>query len=441
MKKIIILFCALTFSIGCFSQKIEIIKLDKGFKELDFTKPKFNAKPDPVPEQNGVYKFTHYLGVVCNDETTGDRGELYQYLNISNGMVGIFDEDIKKMMPGETQNEDGKMDFWAILPSKNQRMYINSKESGKMVMQMSDGDGMSTTTSARFDAWNEGEIFWRNAKKTKTVTLPAHLIEGNKTPIELEVYDFMSQEEGKVQVAMKDLGPAEGQYAPLKKIYAAVGLGGIGYILSPLNNHVYLVFHVATYENTKGCRLFSLKPQNKSFSGAGYKPMGDMILEKLAEGQAEQQQAQAEKEEEINNEEDAQLRDLYKQQAKIEQEIQKKMTDGIVNAGLLNDINELSRMSGIINEDDQYRMLEVGLNIEYRKNQIRLEQEGLSSEERREINKNMNCINKQKTHWSNYRNDVKTLKQKYKTLGQSEIMQKATILMADYQQKMVTLCE
>lgn len=441
MKKIVILFCALFISFGSFCQNIEIIKLDKGFKELDFTKPKFDAKPDPVPEQNGVYKFTHYLGVVCNDETTGDRGELYQYLNISNGMVGIFGEDIKKTMPEAFQSKDEKMDFWAILPSKNQRMFVNSKENGKMVMQMSAGDGMNSSTSARFDAWNEGEIFWRNAKKTKTVTLPAHLIEGNNKPIELEVYDFLSQEDGKIQVAMKDLGLAEGQYAPLKKIYAAVGMGGIGYVLNPLNNHVYLVFHIATYVNTKGCRLFSLKPQNKSFSGTGYKPMGDMILEKLAEGQAEQQQAQAEKEEEINTEEDAQLRALYQQQAKIEQEIQKKMTDGITNAGLLNDINEISNIAGMINEDDQYSMMEVGLNIEYRRNQIRLEQEGLSSEERREINKSMSCINKQKVHWSNYRNDVKALKQKYKTLGQSEIMQKISILMADYQQKMATLCK
>lgn len=441
MNKIVMFLGVMILSWSSFSQKIEIIKLDKGFKEIDFTKPKFNTKPDPVPEQNGIYKFTHYLGVVCNDEVSGDRGELFQYLNISNGMVGIFEEDIVKMMPDVNQGDDSKMDFWAILPSKNQRMYINSKESGKMVMQMSAGDDMNSTTSARFDAWNDSDIFWKSAKKIKTVTLPAHLIEGNNAPLVLEVYDYISDENGKVQVAMKDLGIAEGQYAPLKKIYAAVGMGGIGYVLNPLNNHVYLIFHIATHENIKGCRLFSLKPQNKTFSGTSYKPMGDMILEKLAEGQAEQHQAQSEKEEEINNEEDTKLRALYQQQAKIEQEIQKKVSDGLSNAGLLNDMSEITRMAGTINEDDQYRMTEISLNIEYRKNEIRLEQEDLSSAERKEINKSMTCINKQKIYWANYRNDVKALKKKHIKLSQPEIMQKTTLLMADYQQKMITLCE
>ena len=258
MKKTLSIFSIWALSFNSFSQKIEIIKLDKGFKEIDFTKPKFNAKPDPIPVQNGIYKFTHYLGVVCSDDVTGDRGELYQYLNISNGTVGFFGEDIIKMMPEANQNEEDKMDFWAILPSKNQRMFINSKKNGKMVMQMSAGDGTNTTISARFDAWNESDIFWKNAKKIKTVTLPAHLIEGSKASIALDVYDFMSEENGRVQVAMKDLGTAEGQYAPLKKIYAAVGMGGIGYVLNPFNNHVYLVFSIGTYVNTKGCRLFSL---------------------------------------------------------------------------------------------------------------------------------------------------------------------------------------
>ncbi|MDZ7896912.1 MAG: hypothetical protein U5N85_02630 [Arcicella sp.] len=103
------------------------------------------------------------------------------------------------------------------------------------------------------DKKNLGDIFWTTAKKIKSVPIPKKLIETGKITegsMTLDVYEYVG-DEGKVQIWLKDLGIAEGQYAPLKDNYAVTGLGGAGWIFNRRNNHVYLVFQVNDAANTK----------------------------------------------------------------------------------------------------------------------------------------------------------------------------------------------
>lgn len=438
MKKLILLIYLFSCSILGFSQKTEIIYLEKGFKEIDFTLPKFNAKPDPIPKQNEVYKFTHFMGVYCQESENGEGLNLYQYLNSTNGVVGI---DGKYAMQLTGQDSEAKMDFWSILPNSTQRFYTNDKENGKIVMEMTAGNGMKTTTMARFDAWNNADIFWKTAKKIKTIT-ETYQIEKFVT-INLDVYEFVG-EEGKMQILLKDLGLAQGQYAPLKEIYAAVGMGGVGFLLNPLNNHVYLVFQVMNVSTKTGCRIVGMRPESKTFSGASYKPVGEMMLPKIEEGfQEEQTNLQEALAEKLEGEEDAELRRLLTDQAKIQAAITKKATDNISNAAMLNDMAEITRSANemSMNPDYIYQTMNIELQIQNRRLQLDLSREGLSNEERNEINRNISCNKQQQQHWTNYRTEAKKLKEKIKNLEQYEQMEKFGLLMSDYIQKASVICQ
>ncbi|GAB4000825.1 hypothetical protein GCM10028807_54970 [Spirosoma daeguense] len=443
MQKLLTLSFLLLTSVAT-AQKIDIIKLGKGFREIDFTRPTVAARVDPIPNQPGTYRFTHFMGVVCTDDQSGEQGELYQYVNMTNGVVGIFGDDIARMIP-ESQHQDSRMDFWAWMPNMTQRMYTNSAEHGKPVMQATSGDGMHTTTMARFDAWNEGTMFWQNARKIKTTTLPAPLLNGNRTPIALDVYDYTS-DEGKIQVWLKDIGPAEGQHAPLKSIHLATGMGGLGLVRNPMNNHVYLAFQVNDAANTKGCRLFEFRPKTHLFSGASYKPMGDLILDKLTEAQKEQAQHQQEKLEEISQEEDARLRELLAEKARMEADIRKQLSAGMANTALFNDASEATRtqIQLMSNGEDQYRLADLELNIQQRRLEIELDQlnrSGASAEDKLAIKRKMNCIPAQRQNWQQYKNEVQTLRKKYKSPeSDADFLEKMGVLSTQFYERMMRTC-
>lgn len=443
MKKAFLLF--LTASTFGFAQDIEIINPKGGFKELDLTKPTFSTQPEAIPAENGTYSFTHYMGVFCEFKETGESGELAQYLNVTNGVVGIFKEDLAKWMPDAANQGEGTMDFWAILPSMTQRMYLKSPDVGRVVMQMSADDphsnGPYTTQMARFDSRNLGEIFWRNAKKQKTITVPAHLLENNRMPLTLDVYNYKS-EEGPIQILMKDLGPAEGKFAPLKKIYAATGMGGLGYVLNPFNNRVHLIFSITTDGGNSGCRLYALQPKVKKFSGAGYKPVGDMVASAMEMAKNEKNQNYEQNLAEIlAEEEDTQLRELLKEQAELQYKMSNRHSDNVIGGAMLNDLNEMNRatLNAVMDVETNYQMNDVELRIQLRRRQIELSNDP-SPEQRTRLNKEVNCLNKQRQLWANHRTDALKLKEKIKNLEQYEQLEKMGVLMADYQQRAARLC-
>lgn len=442
MKKLSCLLCFIS-TIG-FSQNIEIIKNEKGFKEIDFTKPKFNLKAEPVPKANGTYQMTHLMEVVC-DDNTGESGTIVQYINITNGVVGIT-SDLLKRWEGNKESVEGieNLHYWAILPTMTQRMFTTAPETGKTLIEMTAGDGMNNMTMARFDAKNLGDIFWTTAKKIKSVPIPKKLIETGKITegsMTLDVYEYVG-DEGKVQIWLKDLGIAEGQYAPLKDNYAVTGLGGAGWILNRRNNHVYLVFQVNDAANTKGCRLTALYPKPHSFSGAGYKPMGDMMMGKIKENHQEKNNEIDEKlSEELQDEKDLQLIALYKEKAKIDKDLQTKMMESSTNAAMLNDASEITRGTAdfALNPEIMYKMADIELRIKARRIEIELN-ETQDPTQRTALNKDLNCNRKQQTLWQNYRMDARKLKEKMKGLDQYEQMEKMSVLMADYQQRILQAC-
>ncbi|MER0437893.1 hypothetical protein [Emticicia sp. W12TSBA100-4] len=448
MKKIFCLLAALLFLGKLQAQDIEILDISKGFKEIDFTKPSFNLKPDPIPKEGDTYKTTHYLVVYCSDGE-GESGLIHQYINMTNGVVGIPKELLRQWETG-TESMEGveNLHYWAILPSMNQRMYVDTPDMGKIVMGMTAGDGTQTTTMARFDAYMQGEIFWTSAKKIKTKTFPKGAFitsANNEAPaVTADVYEFNS-EEGKVHIYLKDLGEASGQFAPIKSTFAATGMGGMGWVYNKRNNHVYLVMQILKADNLQyGCRIVEFYPKKHTFSGAGYKPMGDIMLQKVQESHKENNTAIDENlSQELENEEDAQLKALLKEKAQIEKELQKKTMENMSNAALLNDASEITRSTFemAMNGDFMYKTLDIDLRIEARKIQIELNREGITADERRELNKKLNCNTKQRQLWANYRDEAKKLKEKVKGLEQYEQMEKFTALMSDYQQRSLSLCQ
>lgn len=408
----------LTTLTATLAQRIEIIKPERTGKEITLTRPEFTARPEAVPAENGLYRFTHHLVVVCNDDQSGEAGELSHYLNINNGVIGVFPDNMLTMTKGQLPSGEGEMDFWAILPSMTQRMFIKSPEHGKLLVQMTAGDGMNSTTTARFDAWNQGDMFWRTAKVIKKTTLPARLIEGNTKPIPVEVYEATGPE-GRVHMWLVDLGPATGQYASLKTNHAVVGMGGIGLLMNHFNKHVYLVFQINDVPNTKGCRLVSFYPKARQFSGGGYKPFGDLMLGKMAGAQREQQQ-QPETTAAGEEEEDPQLRALLRQRHELGAAASKKAADGAANAALLNDLSEMTRttMAMAANVDEQYKMADIDLKIAQRRLEIELdhmrEDRGPEADKRRaDIRRKMDCVGRQRGLWQQYRLDAAKLKKQF----------------------------
>lgn len=448
MKKIFCLLASLLFLGKIQAQDIEVLDVSKGFKEIDFTKPSFNLKPDPIPKSSESYKTTHYLVVFCSDGE-GESGLIHQYINMTNGVVGIPKELLRKWETAtENMSEAKGLDYWTILPSMNQRMYVNTPDMGKIVMEMTAGDGNQTTTMARFDAYMQGDIFWTSAKKIKTKNFPKGAFitsANNEAPaITADVYEFNS-EEGKVHIYLNDLGEASGQFAPIKSTFAATGMGGMGWVYNKRNNHVYLVMQILRPDNPQnGCRIVEFYPKKHTFSGDGYKPMGDIMLDKMQENHAETFNTIDENlAQELENEDDAQLKVLLKEKAQIEKELQQKTMENMSNAALLNDASEITRSTFemAMNGDFMYKTLDIDLRIEARRIQIELNKDGISEEERRELNKKLNCTNKQRQLWANYRDDAKKLKEKVKGLEQYEQMEKFTALMTKYQEMSITLCQ
>lgn len=447
MKKIFILAFLASFAGYC--QKIEIIKMGGGFKEIDFSKPKFNLKAEPVPKANETYKMTHLMEVVCDDDATKESGTMVQYINITNGVVGITPELLKqwKGVGGESMESLGQLNYWAILPNMTQRMFMNTPETGKTVMEMTAGDGMYTTTMARFDALNLGEIFWRTAKKIKTVTLPKNLFTTSangttNSDVSLDVYEYTG-DEGKVHIWLKDLGLAEGQYAPLKENYAVTGLGGSGWILNRRNNHVYLVFQVNDAANTKGCRLSALYAKPHSFSGAGFKPLGDMVYKNITEGhQKNMENFEQNLADELAGEEDAQIKALLKEKAAIAKEIAEKNMQTNANAAMLNDASEFMRgnMALVFDQDLFYKSGDIELRISTRRLQIELN-ETEDPQTRTELNKKINCNTKQRQHLANYRTNAKKLKEQIKGLEPYEQAEKMGALQQEYIIKAQSICQ
>jgi hypothetical protein len=431
------------------AQNIKIIRPERTGKEIILTPPGFSARSEPIPAENGLYRFTHHLVVVCNNDQTGEGGEVSQYLNINNGMIGFFPDNMLTMTKGQMpETGEGEMDFWTILPSMTQRMFVKTPEQGKMLVQMTAGDGMQTTKTARFDAWKQGDRFWRTAKVIKRTTLPARLIEGNAKPIPVEIYEATGPE-GRINVWLVDLGLAAGQYAPLATNHAVVGMGGIGLLMNHRNKHVYLVFQVNDVPNTKGCRLLTLYPEKRQFSGAGYKPMGDFLLDKMAEAKREQQQQQAEQTIADNEEEDPQLRALLRQQGEVNAAIQKKVADAAVNAAMLNDMSEITRsqMAMGTNVEDQYRMADMDLKISQRRLEIELDRmrEDSDSEaenRRRAIRQKMDCNGRQRTGWQQHRLDAAKLKKQFAGRETDlDYFQKVSELSTQFYTRLAQICQ
>ncbi len=126
MKKLPVLFPPLT----AFGQKVMVETNPVRPKEILLTRPTLSAKPEPILAENDAYRFTPFRRVEWTDAAAGETVPLNQCININNGVVGLFGDDIAQAIPDAVGNADSKFDFWAVLPSMTQRMFVNSKDLG-----------------------------------------------------------------------------------------------------------------------------------------------------------------------------------------------------------------------------------------------------------------------------------------------------------------------
>lgn len=443
MKKLLVFLLSI-LTIQSNAQDIEFINPKEGFKEIDLTNPTFSVKPDPIPKANEIFKTTHLMISVCSHD--GDGSVIHQYINQTNGVIGTPKELLKKWHVMDALPFDSKeLDYWAILPNKTQIYYTNTADNGKIAVEMTTGDGNYTNTMARFDNMMEGEIFWLNAKKTQSIKIPkGQLSTSQKFASEAfmaDVYEFPS-EEGKMRAIIRDLGEAKGQYAPLKSNYAVVGLSGLGWVYNKRNNHVYLVYDIQNIATKVGCRLAGLIPEKHTFSGAGYKPMGDILMSGIAKSHQENlSEIDQTLQENLENETDLQLIALYKEKAKAERELQTNNMETNTNGAMLNDASEISRgmMEMALNPDIKFKTMDINLRIEARKLEIELS-DNQDPEQRKWLNKKLNCNRQQQTLWMNYRTDGRKLQESIKGMNVEVRMEKLGTLLSAYQQRILQAC-
>lgn len=217
----------------------------------------------------------------------------------------------------------------------------------------------------------------------------------------------------------------------------------MGYILNSLNNHVHLIFSITGDGGNTGCRLYALQPKVKTFSGAGYKLVGDIVAPTLEAAKNEKNQNyEQDLAETLAEEEDVQIRGLLKEKADLQRKMTDKHSDNVIGGAMLNDLNEMNRatLNAVMDVETNYQLNDVELRIQLRRRQIDLSNEP-SPELRTQLNKQINCLTKQRQLWANHCTDALKLKAKIKNLEQYEQLEKMGALMADYQQRSMALCQ
>jgi hypothetical protein len=96
-------------------------------------------------------------------------------------------------------------------------------------------------------------------------------------------------------------------------------------------------------------------------------------------------------------------------------------------------------MEMALNPDIKYKTMGISLRIEAIKLEIELS-ENQDPEQRKALNKKLNCNPQQQTLWMNYRTDGRKLQESIKGLDIHVRMEKLGTLLSDYQQRILQVC-
>jgi hypothetical protein len=235
----------------------------------------------------GTFTFNKKIGFMVNSPE-GDMVS-YFYLNTKNG-YSMLDWNGLKAMANEAA-EEGEMNQ-IFSPNADFYQYVKSSE-GNYAMKMGSGQSMVLHDMQTADASKQ---FFKTFKKTgKKVGKEG----GNKIPrVEYEgIY------EGKKMSIW--LSSAQDILIDKRFTSALTGYFGLGYIASPTGK-TYLM---SGFQGD-GANIFITYIENcsKTFSGKGYKPIGDMMVQAMENMPNATAENYSQMQAEINNEKDPKLR-------------------------------------------------------------------------------------------------------------------------------------
>jgi len=320
---------------------------------------------------NGNFTFNKKIGFMVNS-SEGDMVS-YFYLNTKNGYSMLDNNALKEMANGEmegemTQIKNANNDFF---------QYIKSPE-GNYVMKMGSGQSMVLHD---IQTGMLSKQFFKTFKKTGN---KVGKVGGNKYP-RVEYSGIFEGEKMSIW-----LSNPQDILIDTKYTFSISGYWGLGYIASP-SGKTYMITGI----EGNGFSVFMnyIENTNKTFSGRGYKPIGDMMMQAMVENFNSETNIYNQMQNEINNETDPKLRALKiealqqaknrDKQTKIQAEKFSKSSD-LVDMPYVNQVNDTKFTA------DYYDMMILHVNQSIRNHELALN-EAQKNNDSQAIKRN-NCL-------------------------------------------------
>ena len=312
---------------------------------------------------NGSFTFNKKIGF----SVASPEGNMvsYFYLNTKNGYA-MMDGDGLTEMAGS--NEAGEMT--QIKTANNDFLqYIKSSE-GNFVMKMGSGQEMVMHDIA---TGNLSRLFFKTFKKTGNKMGREG---GNKFPR----VEYEGMFEGKKMSIW--LSDPKDVLIDTRFTYSLDGYWGLGFIASP-SGKTYMVTGIQG--SGAGIFMTYMENENKSFSGVGYKPVGEVMTAGIMKGKAENDIALKEMYAAANAEKDPQLRSIMMQQIEQYKKLQKKTTKDAEKFAKSSDMQDLPYIKDVNTEkvtEDYYNMMLLMLDERITENEIALKEAQKNKDEK-----------------------------------------------------------
>jgi hypothetical protein len=321
----------------------------------------------------------------------------YFYLNTKNGYA-MMDGDGLTEMAGS--NEAGEMT--QIKTANNDFLqYIKSSE-GNFVMKMGSGQEMVMHDIA---TGNLSRLFFKTFKKTGNKMGREG---GNKFPR----VEYEGMFEGKKMSIW--LSDPKDVLIDTRFTYSLDGYWGLGFIASP-SGKTYMITGIQG--SGAGIFMTYMENENKSFSGVGYKPVGEVMTAGIMKGKAENDIALQEMYAAANAEKDPQLRSIMMQQIEQYKKLQKKTVSDAEKFAKSSDMQDLPYIKDVNTEkgtEDYYNMMLLMLDQRITENEIALK-EAQKNKDEKAVKLNtclVGCAKAERARWENLKTEhIRILKQ------------------------------
>ena len=396
----ILLSCLIGLQFAMIQTSAQVIKVDMDDAEIidlgfpDSQRPKTPNAGTKVLEARKPLdaKFDFDRKIEFRITGKGTNYNSWFYLNLKEGYSMMDTPGLKKISP---ESWESGMEMNQITdPDYVMYSYVKNKD-GKFAMKLGDeSQAIITDMKSEF----QSEEFFSNFKKTGKV------LEKGKDGVPFKRAEYKGFSEGKpVSVWLAD---AQDVKIDTKKISHVTGHMGLGYVASP-NGKTYLVCGT----ETDGVAVFitGITKENKSFSGAGYQPIGGKVMAGQ-NIQSEMNTALAEMQKAIDEEKDPQKKQLMIKQMKINSE----MMEGTAgNLGRFENSSNIYEVTSSNYEDEFYESMLNNYKTEYREYELSLKKD-IGPDETKRIKCEMSCNLIKQNRIERLQSETKSIRNQYK---------------------------